>query len=342
MRRLALLVLVLLLGRVLPAAPRNLDIYFVDVEGGAATLIVTPAGESLLVDTGNPVTDDRDARRIHQATQLAGLKQIDYLLITHFHGDHVGGVPALSKMIPIRRFFDHGDSIEKASNPPAVKQWDAYAAASAGKRTILKPGDKIPLKGLNVQVVSSNGEVLTKPINGGGPNATLCANTKDKDPDPTENARSLGFLLSFGKFQFLDVGDLTWNKERLLACPNNIAGKVDLFQATHHGFFNDMSGPAELIWAIQPQVVIVNNGPRKGLSSTPAHDILAKSPGLQDIWQGHLSLFAKEYNTSENQIANLEPTEQCKGNWLKVSVEPGGRYTVTNGRNNFSKSYTAR
>jgi beta-lactamase superfamily II metal-dependent hydrolase len=324
----------------LPGLAQNLSIYYIDVEGGAATLLVTPAGESMLVDTGNPAPDDRDAKRIHQvATKQAGLTKIDYLLTTHFHRDHVGGLFALTKMIPIGKFFDHGDIVEQQPGP-ALDMFKQYLALVEGKRTIVKPGDKIPLKGLDVTAVSAHGETISAPINGGGPNQALCRDAKPKDADPSDNAASLGFLLSYNKFQFLDLGDLTWNIEHKLACPQNLVGKVDLYQVTHHGL--DRSGPPELVLAVQPQVAIMNNGPRKG-GLAAVYETLRKVKGIEDIWQVHRAL-PDGYgpNTADELIANMEETDQCKGNWLKVVVDAGGRYTVTNGRNGFSKSYLAR
>jgi hypothetical protein len=198
------------------------------------------------------------------------------------------------------------------------------------------------LKGVRLTVVSSNGAVLAKAINGGKSNATLCKETQQKEADKTENGRCLGFLLAFGKFKFLDLGDLTWDKEMELACPVNKLGTVTLYQATMHGFFNDRSGPPAHINAILPQVVIVNNGARKGLLP-PAYERIAKIPGIEDIWQNHLSLANDAvHNTGQDRIANLEPTAECQGHWLKVSVESDGKYTVSNSRNNFSKTYTAR
>jgi competence protein ComEC len=323
------------------AEDRDLQIFFVDVEGGAATLIVTPSGESLLADTGSPLPDDRDAKRIFSAAQAAGLKKLDYVLITHFDRDHSGGVPALSKLIHIGKYLDHGDSIETQAKVDA-ERWQAYVAASHGKRTTMKPGDSIPLKGVRLTVVSSNGEVLAEPMNGGKANAALCANPQVKEPDLTENARCLGFVLSFGKFKFLDLGDLTWDKEMALACPVNKLGRVSLYQATMHGFYNDRSGAPAHISAIQPQVVIVNNGPRKGLLQ-PAYERIMQIPGLEDVWQSHLSLANDaQHNTSNDKIANLEATAECRGSVLKVAVHADGRYTVTNLRNGFSKTYTVR
>ncbi len=320
---------------------KNLDIYWVDVEGGAATLVVTPAGESLLVDSGWRRDDNRDAKRIYEvATKQAGLKKIDYFWITHFHMDHVGGREALAKMIPIGKYVDHGDRVETTAGADA-QNWAAYQGlATNGKRMTLKPGDRLPLKGLSLVVVAANGQALSKPINGGGANADLCKEAKLQKPDRGENGRSIGFLLSYGKFQFLDLGDLTWNKESELACPQNLVGKIDLYQGTHHGA--EQSGAPQHVWAIQPQVAVMNNGPLKG--GTPGFfEVLQKSPGIEDIWQVHVALATdKAHNTAEAMIANQEPEEQCQGHWLKASVGPDGKYTITNSRNGFSKSYTAR
>ena len=200
------------------------------------------------MDTGFP-QDDRDAKRIFAAAQAAGLKKIDILWITHFHLDHVGGVPALAKLIPIDKFYDHGDSIE-ANTPQGAKLYDDYKAIAQGKRTIVKPGDKIPLKGVDITVVSAAGKVIGKPINGGGPN-DLCKDAQQKPEDKTENSQSAGFLLTYGKFKFLDLGDLTWDREMMLACPVNKLGTVTLFQASHHGFSSGQSGSPALVWALE-------------------------------------------------------------------------------------------
>lgn len=353
---LLLFALLLFPAGTLHAQPQHMDIYWVDVEGGAATLIVSPSGESLLIDTGWKV-DDRDANRVYAAIQMAGLKKIDVLVISHFHADHVGGLAALSKMIPVGRYFDHGDEIEKEN-----QQWlDSYTTASAGKRTIAKPGDEIPVKGLKVLVATSNAKVLAKPVAGGGPNP-LCEGAAQMAPLGPENQRMLGVLLSYGKFRFLDLIDLDWEREMALACPVNKLGTVSLYQASRHGRLDGAGAPAFLN-AIKPQVVVVNNGPRKGLGQydndlkllTPpgaepvpyeknAYLRLAQIPGIEGIWQEHLSLLDKDpaHNTSEDMIANLEDTADCKGNWIHASVEPDGKFTITNSRNSFSKTYMAR
>jgi competence protein ComEC len=325
----------------LPAAAKNLDIYWIDAEGGAATLIVTPGGQSLLVDTANRTPDDRDAKRIMAAIKQAGVKKIDFLLTTHFHGDHFGALEALSKMISIDQFLDHGESIE-ISRPNVATAYKAYVDLTQGKRRILKPGDKIPLKGVDLDIVMSAAKPIGKALKGGGPNEAMCKDWKDspnpeRDPD---NDQSVGFLLRYGKFKFLDLGDLTWNYEKALICPNNLIGPVDLYQTTHHGL--DRSNSPQFVWSIKPKVAIMNNGPRKG-GPVGVFDILRKSPGLEDIWQGHLALaIPKEVNTDEKMIANLGPTQDCEGKLLKASVAADGKYTITNERTGYSKTYASR
>ena len=353
---LLLLALFLAPAGMLRAQTRNLDIYWIDVEGGAATLVVSPSGESMLIDTGYKV-DDRDAKRIYAATQQAGLKKIDYLVISHFHGDHVGGLAALSKMIPIGRLFDHNDVTEKEN-----QEWiDSYRAASAGKRTTVKPGDMLPLKGLQALVVSSGEGVLEKVVNGGGPNP-LCADAEQKAPAAPENQRMVGVLLSYGKFKFLNLIDLDWEREMELSCPINKLGTVTLYQTSRHGSFDGAGAPA-FLGAIKPQVVVVNNEPRKGLGAVDeraraltlpgrqtapyeknAYRRLATIPGIEGIWQGHLSLLDSDpaHNSSPDMIANLEEGTRDQGYWIQASVGRDGMFTITNTRNGFSKTYTAR
>jgi competence protein ComEC len=324
----------------LSAASGKLEIYWIDAEGGAATLIVAPSGESLLVDTANRAPGDRDAKRIFDATQKAGLKKIDILLTTHFHSDHIGAMPALAKLIPIERYMDHGESVEIA-RPQVAVAYKAYVEQSEGKRTIVKAGDRIPLKGVDIEVVMSAGQAISKPLPGAGAPNPACADFQAHGPEPDpDNDQSVGFVLQFGKFRFIDMGDLTWNYEQKLVCPNNLIGKIDLYQTTHHGL--DRSNSPQFAWAIQPKVAVMNNGPRKG-GPASVFEVLRKSPGLEDIWQGHLALgIPKEVNTDEKMIANLEPTAECKGNLLEVSVDADGKYTVTNLRNGFSKTYQVR
>jgi competence protein ComEC len=319
----------------------NLQIVWTDVEGGGSTLIVTPSGQSMLVDTGFP-QDDRDAKRIFAAAQAAGLKKIDILWITHFHLDHVGGVPALAKLIPIDKFYDHGDSIE-AGTPQGAKLYDDYKAVAQGKRTTVKPGDKIPLSGVDIVALSAAGKVIDKPLNGaGGGSNEFCKDVPEHPEDKTENGQSAGFLLTYGKFTFLDLGDLTWDREMMLACPVDRLGSVSLFQASHHGFSSGQSGSPAMVWALKPQVVIVNDGATKGFDAD-AYDIIAKIPGIEGIWQLHRAVRSDAaHNTSEQMIANMEQGAADQGLGIRVSVAKDGKYTVTYTRNSFNKTYTTR
>jgi len=337
--RLMVLAAVVFAGLPARAQPRNLEIYWIDVEGGAATLVVSPSGESLLYDAGWEV-DGRDAKRIAAAVQQAGLKKIDYLVLSHYHADHAGGLVALAKTVPIGRCFDRGDFIE-----PANQRWrDAYLSVCAGKRTILHAGDTIPLKGVQVDIVASNGTLI--PIRGTQLNPA-CANAENHLPDVPENQLMVGALFTYGNFRFIDLADLDWQKEVELVCPVNRIGKVSVWQAGRHGALEGAGAPAFLA-SIGPRVVIVNNGPRKGLggpspgaqkAASIHYDRLAKVPGVEGIWQGHRSLLDPDHNTAEEMIANLEDTAQCQGHWLKASVSRDGTFTVTNGRNQYSRTY---
>ena len=322
------------------AASGNLEIYWSDAEGGASTLIVAPSGESLLMDTGSKGPDDRDPKRIFAAAQAAGLKKIDIVVITHFHGDHVGGLAALAKMIPIGMFMDHGETVE-ISRPNVNEAYNAYLALTAGRRKILHAGDRIPLAGVDVEVIMAAGQSITKARPGAGEFNPSCADFKERDPevDP-DNDQSVGIAVKYGKFDFVDMGDLTYNYEQKLVCPTNFIGRIDLYQTTHHGL--DRSNGPQFIWGIQPTVAVMNNGPRKG-GPASVFETLRKSPGLQDIWQGHLALGTPvNVNTDEKMIANLDPSETCKGNMLKASVDAQGRFTMTNMRNGFSKTYESK
>jgi beta-lactamase superfamily II metal-dependent hydrolase len=315
-------------------AARTLQVYFIDVEGGQATLFVSPSGESLLVDTGWPDAAGRDADRIVSAAQLAGVKQIDYLVVTHYHTDHVGGVPQLAARIPIRTCVDHGPSFE--SGRQADQLVSAYRSVrDKAKHLLAKPGDLIPIQGMNVQVLTAAGDEIANPLPGAGAPNPLCAGAKRKGDDPSENARSIGLLVTYGKFRMIDLGDLTWNKELGLACPNKKIGVVDVYLSTHHGL--DLSGAPPLVHALHPLVAIMNNGAKKG-GSPEAWQTMHSSPGLEDIWQLHYALEAgKANNAPEAFIANLE--EKCQGNWIRLSAEANGQFTVTNGRNGKTKTY---
>jgi beta-lactamase superfamily II metal-dependent hydrolase len=321
-----------------------LRIYVVDVEGGGATLVVSPGGQSMLIDSGSPgAAAERDSKRIAEAMRAAGLTKITYLFTTHYDGDHIGGAPAADAVAHFERFFDHGEMDPKWEQNRGIEdRYRAYLGIAAGKRTIVKAGDTIPFAGARVDVVASQGAVIAKPINHGGSTNPYCAEAEAKPPNTTENSQSAGVLVAYEDFTFLDVGDLTWDKEMALACPVNKLGRVSLLLATHHGFFNDQSGAPALLWAIQPQVVIANNGPRKGMAAA-AYERIEKVKGLEGLWQSHLALANdKAHNAPEEMIANLEASTECSGHWIRVDAQSNGQFTVTNGRNEFSKTYQHR
>jgi competence protein ComEC len=328
--------LLLVSAGLLPAA-KNLEVYFIDVEGGQATLFVSPGGESMLVDTGWAGQNHRDANRIAAAAKAAGVKKIDYLVITHFHADHVGGVAQLVEKLPVVNFIDHGSTSE-TEKPAEIlfRQYSAYR--DKGKHQQVKPGDKIPVKGLDVEVVSGGGDTLTAPLAGAGKPNPECSSFQKIQDEAGENSQSLGMRVTFGSFRLLDLGDLTWNKEYGLVCPENKIGPVDVYVVGHHG--RETSGSPQLLHAIAPRIAIMNNGARKG-GDPAAWQLIHDTPGLEDIWQLHFSVAGgKGHNSSDTLISNVD--EICEGKWIKLTVRADGSYTVENTRNKFSKSYAHR
>ena len=343
---------------------KTLDIYVVDVEGGNAVLFVTPAGESVLIDTGNAAPGaERDAGRIVAAAKDAGITQIDHLIITHWHADHFGGVTELAQRIPIKRFYDHGANVQATPQTDEFLQKTYPAIYKQAKHVVVKPGDKIPVNGLDWTVVAAAGAVLKTPLAGAGKANPACADTKPMDADPSENAQSVSSYITFGKFRVVHMGDLTWNKEMDLMCPNNRLGRADLFMVSHHG--QAISNSPALVHGLAPRVAIMNNGTRKG-GQPETMKVLHTSPGLEDLWQVHFSqLSGQEYTTPGMFIANLyddpqssmpvapvaapapgpgapaAPQHNGTAYWIKVSAQPDGTFTVTNTRNGFSKAYKA-
>src|SRR5579871_3883570 len=315
---------------------KPLEIYFIDVEGGQSTLIVSPSGQSLLIDAGWRGFEGRDSERIMQMAKRAKLKQIDYLLITHYHRDHVGGVPDLGQRIKILNFVDHGPNTEDTK---VVKEdyADYVKTLQKGEHKVVKPGDSIPVKGLKVEVLTANGDVIHSALPRGGQANPFCATTPKKEDDPTENARSTGVLVTFENFRFLDLGDLTWNKELALMCPSNPIGTVDVYLTSHHGL--NQSGSPALVEAVHPRLAIMNNGAKKG-GNPEAWQIVKDSPGLEDVWQLHYSLEGgKAHNVPDSFIANVDEFDQ--GDYLKLTAESSGSFTVWNSRNKFEKVYKA-
>ena len=318
----------------------SLKVFFVDVEGGQATLFVTPAGQSLLMDTGWDGQGGRDADRIVAAAKGAGLSRIDYVLITHFHEDHVGGVEQLVARIPVGTFIDHGPNRE-FDHGPTERLYGVYGkvlASSGAKHIVAKPGDVLPIQGISARVISSDGNVIQQPVEGAGETNDACRDTSAAAPDQTENSRSLGVLIDFGALRILDLGDLTKDKERQLVCPVNRLGHVDVYVVSHHGWYQSSS--PEFVDALHARVAIMDNGATKG-GSVATLKTLRQAPGLETLWQVH---FSEEggpaLNTGEQFIANLSHPDE--GHAIELVGNRDGSFEVRNTRNNFSKQYPAR
>jgi competence protein ComEC len=321
------------------AANGKLRIYFIDVEGGQSTLFVTPAGKSLLIDTGWPGNNFRDADRIVAAAKSAGLSRIDSVLITHFHDDHVGGVPQLVQRIPVGRFFIHGPNreLDHGATEQDYAAFQKVLATTKIKAIVAKPGDHLPIEGLDVTVISSDGNLIQKPLPGAGEPNSYCKQTEVRPADQTENARSLGVMIRFGGLKILDLGDLTWDKERDLMCPDNRLGKIDLLVVSHHGWYQS-SSPA-LVDAIHPTVAIMDNGATKG-GSIPVLDTVRHAPGLEALWQLHYSdEGGATHNTAAEYIANLDGPDA--GHDIEVTASRDGSFAVRNGRTGVEKHYAA-
>jgi beta-lactamase superfamily II metal-dependent hydrolase len=358
MRRLQTAVLVFLQTTVivpllvLALAPaKTLDMYVIDVEGGKALLLVSPSGQSMLIDAGYPANEPgnngRDSSRIVEACRAAGVKRIDYMVVSHFDGDHVGGVPALVERMPVVTFVDHGENVQKDK---MTMGWvtDYMALVAKGKHLVVKPGDRIPIKGFDAQVVMAAGKAITEPLKGAGQPNPACDTTPRKtwgpnargvvdNHDTNENSQAIVLLVTYGKFRMLDPADLTWNKDRDLMCPVNRVGTVDLYMVANHGV--DNANSPVMVHALRPRVAIADNAARKG--GPAVFQIIESSPGLEDYWQLHyLRAGGEKANVSPDFIANVEDSPD--GKWIKVSAERDGAFTVTNSRNNLAKTYQPR
>lgn len=312
----------------------KLLIYAIDVEGGQATLLVTPEKGSLLVDTGWPGNNGRDAQRIQAAMKDAGISQIDRVLITHYHMDHVGGVPNLLERVKVGQFIDHGQNRE--NDKDVTPFYDAYLKATEGKRRTVKPGDTIDVKGLNVLVLTTDGEHI-----GAVPGVTpkpnpYCAGEPKHEADTTENARSTGVLITFGKFRMLDLGDLTKDKEVALVCPNNPLPKIDLYLVTHHGF--NLSSSKAIVDELGAKVAIMDNGAHKA-GSPEAWQTIHEAPATKDLYMLHTAEGSDAaHNSPENLIAN--PKGASDGAYFKVEAGRDGSFSVWNSRTGEKKQYT--
>lgn len=310
-----------------------LDIFFIDVEGGGSTLVVTPAGQSLLIDAGYGGRGGRDPARILAAAADAGIDRIDYLLITHFHNDHVGGVPELASSIPIGTFIDYGAPL--GTDRMASGGFRAYEPVRGGSPHIQpRPGDRLPLDGIEADIVSAGGTLLSAPLRGGGRTNDACVNVEDHPEDGTENFRSIGVMLQFGSFRFLALGDLSGNTLTRLVCPMNLLGEASVYLVAHHGDY-DTNVPA-LYAALRPRVAIMNNGLTKG-GSPDAFKTLHAQPELEDLWQLHASQNPRVVNSLEALIANVD--DGTTGYPIRLTALADGSFRIVNGRTGFTKTY---
>jgi len=363
--RLSLCAVVIVAAAIPPVytqTPNTLDIYVIDVEGGNATLLVSPSKESVLIDTGNSGGGAvRDAGRIMAAIKDAGLRQIDHLIITHWHSDHFGGLDALAPQIPILEFIDHGPNAQPNTTTDEYIKTTYPQLYGKAKHTVAKPGDRISMRGVDVRVVTSGGETIKTALPGAGAMNPYCAGFKD-NPGNAEDPQSVGVHVTFGSFRTMHLGDLTRNKEFELMCPNNRIGTLDVLLGLHHG--QPTSNSPVLVHAVRPRVAIMNNGTRKG-GDPETMTTLHLSPGLEDLWQMHFSqLSGQEYTVPGMFIANLldeaqssipiaaiaappagavappAPVHDGRAYWIKVSARQDGTFSVTNARNQFTKTYS--
>lgn len=328
----------LLICLTLNAEGKTLDIYWIDVEGGAATLIVTPTMESILIDSGNP--GQRDPQRIVKvATGVAGLRRIDHLIITHYHRDHFGGASTLAKLMPIGIVHDNGKFADMPDDPGT----DYWKFPSVGRK-VINPGDAIDLKqpsgkALSLRCLGTRREFVAADEDNPA-NENLCASHQPKDRDGSDNANSVAVLLEYEGFRFLDNGDLTWNQEAKLVCPKNLIGEVDVYQVTHHGL--DSSNNPVLLNTVKPIVSVMNNGVTKGCLPEVFANLKACT-SIQSMYQMHKNLRpdGSVNNAPDEYIANHK--EQCEANFIKLSVdESGAEYTISIPANQHSKTFETK
>jgi catechol 2,3-dioxygenase-like lactoylglutathione lyase family enzyme len=322
---------------------RTTDLYFIDVELGNAVLVVTPNGKSMLLDSG----PEAYAGRVIAVLKEAGIKQIDYAFVSHFHAEHYGAFATIAKEIPILTYIDHEagadvDGVyavarEYPGDPTGPNFEPYFMARRTQKHLLAEAGNKIELDGVVLNWVASNGSSLPRPLAPAAGKNASCAAVERRQVDVSEDAQSTGVVLNFGKFRFADLGDLTWNVSNGLFCPVNKIGTVDLYLVTRHGMSDPQPArsccsPAE-VNALAPRVAILSSSYALP-QGTSELDTVSKSPGLEDLWQLNSP-------TAGPLVANSDPAN-CPGRWIKVSAQLNGSFTVTNVGTGLSKSYGAR
>lgn len=357
MKTYACFLLALIVTTILARADRKtktLDFYWVDSEGGGSTLIVTPADESVLIDTGNP--GGRDSGRIVAAAKAAGLAKIDHVIVTHWHIDHFGGAAEVAQQMPFGTIYQR--AIPEPGNPEArvpaafpvqIKPFREIAA----KRASLKPGTTIPLQAagdgapkLTLRCIAADQKFAEPDAAQRLAKNPLAGSVPAKDEDPSDNANSAVFVLEFGPFRFFDGGDLTWNTEEKIVTPYNLPGVVDVYQTNHHGL--DNSNNPLLVQSLAPTVVVMNNGPKKG-GQPGSFAAVRSAKSVEAFYQVHKSYNApEETNQPKEFIANHEnlagaEAAKCPANVIKMAVAPDGKsYTVSIPAHGHSKTYRTK
>jgi hypothetical protein len=342
------------------AAEAALTMLGIDMEGGGGTLFVTPEGRSLLIDTGSPpgsgVRDGLDGARsgvdrIIAAAHSLHLQRIDYVIITHYHADHIGGVFELLARMPIGTFIDHGpnrdvpfpdqpeDSIGNRMARDSIRNYARYLQAIIGHPHVeARPGDVLHFGSLTDTIVASDGAAIVKPLRGAGGRGAHCDAPPMADNGGLENEKSVASILSYGKVRIAAFGDLTWNREHDLFCPIDRVGHVQVLIVTNHGMAQS-SNPASIA-ALRPDIVIMGNSATKGAAPATV-DAIEATPGLQGFWRLHASTAHPELDGDPDYIANPEPAPD-RGLGIRLDITRDGRITVTNARNDFTRTYRIR
>jgi competence protein ComEC len=368
-----------------------LQMISVDVEGGGGTVFVTPNKRVVVIDTGNPEASAAtgnypSAQRLVDAVKAAGGTKVDYLITTHYHGDHIGGLEGFIKRIKIDDFIDHGENreVRGATNsgaggiigpdwrvlgpdgrpaagrggvvppPPAdpnvpppnstegqYRNYLKMIAGTGAKHRVVKTGEHIRLDGMDIHIVSADAVMPAKaPVGSRGAVPECAAMPAMPANGGEENARSTSVVITYGKTKIAAFGDLTWDREKELVCPEDKVGKVDVYLSSHHGTV--MSGSPALVNTLQPIVTIMGNSPTKGGHPERVKTIQS-SPRNQGLWMLHAARNTPEVNGDPNMIANPDPAVGAvdKANNLRLRIRLNGDITVINERNGYNRTYKA-